>query len=229
MEKELGGKKRKVWPVGGFIGLLIAAAIIFLVIPLFSSSFYTHLALQSCFTLMILSIIYTFNRLSFLWMLCFALVLPFIVFDLYSTFNHSLYGMIAAYGFYCIFLSITIYLLAQRVLTSPAIDTDLIFGTLAIYFLTGILWAKLYFLNDALFPGSFHGITHLDLKLGSLADGYRNQFDFLYYSFCTLTTLGMGDIAPVHRLAKSLTMLEVIFGQLYVATIVAKTISVWRR
>lgn len=56
---------------------------------------------------------------------------------------------------------------------------------------------------------------------------YEQQFNFLYYSFATLATLGMGDITPLDHLAKSLTAMEAMFGQLFVAIIIAKLVSVW--
>jgi hypothetical protein len=56
---------------------------------------------------------------------------------------------------------------------------------------------------------------------------YEQQFNFLYYSFATLATLGMGDIIPLNHLAKSLTVTEAMFGQLFVAIIIAKLVSVW--
>lgn len=45
--------------------------------------------------------------------------------------------------------------------------------------------------------------------------------DFVYFSFTILTTVGLGDIAPVHPLARSLCNVEAILGQLYPATLLA--------
>ena len=43
----------------------------------------------------------------------------------------------------------------------------------------------------------------------------------VYFSFTTLTTLGYGDIIPVSPLAKMLTNLEAIIGQLYPSVLIA--------
>ena len=48
----------------------------------------------------------------------------------------------------------------------------------------------------------------------------RSLFDYL--SFTTLTSLGYGDITPVGQPAYSLTWLEVLFGQFYMAVVVAR-------
>lgn len=156
-------------------------------------------------------------------------MIPFIIFDTLSIIYDSLFLMVVAYGFYCIFLLFAIICLFKMIVESKIIDTNLIFGAFTLYLLSGILWAKLYFLADCLFPGGFHGIALVDLKKDGLGAGYENQFDLLYYSFANLATLGMGDIMPVRHLAKTLTILEAMFGQLFVATVIAKLVSVWKK
>jgi hypothetical protein len=47
----------------------------------------------------------------------------------------------------------------------------------------------------------------------------------IYFSFVTLTTVGYGDIVPVHPVARSLCNLEAICGQLYPATLLARLVS----
>jgi len=49
---------------------------------------------------------------------------------------------------------------------------------------------------------------------------------FAYYSFVTLTTLGFGDITPVSDPARSLSLLEAIVGQLYLAVLVARLVGI---
>ena len=49
--------------------------------------------------------------------------------------------------------------------------------------------------------------------------------DYLYFSLVTLTTLGYGDIAPIHPITRSLATTEAVFGQFYVAVIVARLVS----
>jgi Ion channel len=45
--------------------------------------------------------------------------------------------------------------------------------------------------------------------------------DHLYFSFITITTVGYGDLAPAGDLARSLSILEALIGQLYLVTVVA--------
>jgi hypothetical protein len=216
-------------PLCGFIGSFIAFIAIFFIVPLFIKSLSSHVALQSCFVLLILSTIYTLSERKSLFLAGLVLIIPFITIDTLSIIQDSLDLMVIAYSFYCLFIFCAIILLARRVLNITKIDTNLIFGAVMIYILAGILWAKLYFIADTLIPNSFHGISSIDLRKSTLEAGYQNQFDLLYYSFTTLATLGIGDILPLHHLTKSLTVLEAIFGQLFLATVIAKVVSVWRQ
>jgi Ion channel len=47
----------------------------------------------------------------------------------------------------------------------------------------------------------------------------------LYFSFTTLTTVGYGDIVPLHPMARSLANLEGMIGQLYPATLLARLVT----
>ena len=88
-------------------------------------------------------------------------------------------------------------------------------GAVAAYLLLGILWAYAYALIAHLRPEAFSGPV-------SPADGPRA---FFYFSFVTLTTVGYGDVLPVHPAARSLAMLEAVTGPLYLAILVSRLVS----
>src|SRR4029077_4644229 len=52
-----------------------------------------------------------------------------------------------------------------------------------------------------------------------------NAIDLLYFSMCTLTTVGYGDIVPVRPVARMLAGLEATTGVLYVAITVSLLVS----
>lgn len=88
-------------------------------------------------------------------------------------------------------------------------------GGVAAYLLLGVAWAQAYALLALLRPGAFSGAA-------AAADGPRA---FLYFSFVTLTTVGYGDVLPVHPAARSLAMLEAVTGPLYLAILLARLVS----
>ena len=88
-------------------------------------------------------------------------------------------------------------------------------GGIAAYLLLGLVWAQAYAVVELGHPGSFSG------AIGP-ATGQRA---FTYFSFVTLTTVGYGDIVPVHPAARSLAILEAVTGPLYVAILLARLVS----
>lgn len=213
--------------VGGFLGALLAVLAIFFIVPIFEKNFYTHLLLQCSFILLILSSIYAINSQPSILIIGLFFLIPFIYFDSLSVQHHSLLHMIIAYGFSLAFTLFAIVVLMRKILHAGLVNANLIFGALMVYLLSGILWSQFYFIENMMTPGSFHGVGILNIDSTTLLNAYEQQFNFLYYSFATLATLGMGDITPLSHLAKFLTAMEAMFGQLFVAIIIAKLVSVW--
>ncbi len=215
------------WRFAGFLGAFFSIISIFFVIPLLEKNFYTHLILQSSFTLLIFSTIYTVERQKAILISGFFFLIPFIYFDALSFQYHSMIYMVLAHLFSSIFTLVAIIILMRKILHASQVNADLIFGAMMVYLLSGILWANFYFIEDIISPGCFNGVGILSFDNTNFLSIYEQQFNFLYYSFATLATLGMGDITPLSHLAKSLTAMEAMFGQLFVAIIIAKLVSVW--
>ncbi len=81
-------------------------------------------------------------------------------------------------------------------------------GSIASYLLLGMIWASAYQIVENQQPGAFRflippvGMDELTAKL-------------FYFSFCTLSTVGYGDVIPVSPFARSLSISEAITGQLF--------------
>jgi len=88
-------------------------------------------------------------------------------------------------------------------------------GAIAVYLCLGYGWAHAYHIASLLNPGAFNAAGG---NL-SLATSWVN------YSFGMLTTVGYGGIVPVHPLAHSLGSAEAVTGQLYLAVLVARLVS----
>ena len=102
------------------------------------------------------------------------------------------------------------------VFSSRKVTWGVISAALVVYLLLGTIWNFGYTLVDLLAPGSFNIADHL---AGS------DDLSFMYYSFITLTTIGYGDITPISGMARSLSMLEGIIGQTYMAVLVARLVG----
>jgi hypothetical protein len=104
--------------------------------------------------------------------------------------------------------------LAQTFRAGP-VNVHRIQGAVAAYLLLGLTWALAYELVDLLATGAFSGT--------GLAGPERHPF--IYFSFVTLTTVGYGDVTPVHSVARSLAVAEALVGQLYPAILLARLVS----
>ena len=108
-------------------------------------------------------------------------------------------------------------ILSLRILFRKGLITAVsIQAAIAIYLLFGLAWANAYLIVIQLNPHSFQ--SALSLSSTSVSGWY-------YYSYVTLTTLGYGDIIPLAKVSRSLAVGEALTGQLYLAVLVARLIS----
>ena len=116
-----------------------------------------------------------------------------------------------------LFCILSILIAMGYILFSGSITANKLIGSICIYMLLGIVWALLYVFLDVIHPGTFKGVSH---------DFYtRDKWEYIYYSFVTLTTLGYGDISPVNQYARALAYIEAMCGQLYIAVLVASLVG----
>ncbi|MFZ0584604.1 MAG: ion channel [Candidatus Acidiferrales bacterium] len=110
----------------------------------------------------------------------------------------------------------------RRVFAHEQTNSETVFGALCIYLLVGFSFASLYGMLSVLQPGAFYLDPHTNLHT------VANRFDFIYYSYGTMTSLGAAGITPVSAQARSLTVVEAIVGVLYLAVLVARLIGAYR-
>ena len=115
-------------------------------------------------------------------------------------------------------IAVTIGLVvAEAVFGGGRITYHRIVGAILLYLLIAVAFATLFAFVGLSTPDAFKGIAFKDdLALAS---------SLFYFSFATLTSTGYGDIVPIHPIARSLTNLECVFGQLYPATILARLVT----
>lgn len=112
-----------------------------------------------------------------------------------------------------VFFAMAIYAILRFVMTQKEVNREVIFASLVVYLLMAVMWSYLYLLTESLAPGSFEALE-------DVAPADRHMA-LIYYSFVTITTLGYGDITPSSEIARSVTILEAIIGQLYMVVLVA--------
>ncbi len=101
----------------------------------------------------------------------------------------------------------------RRVLSHDQVGAPTILGAITAYLLIGLSHAWVYLALDGLVDGPI---------LNPAIEGLPS-----YYSFVVLSTLGFGDVTPVNDLAQRLTAIEAITGQVFLATLVARLVSLY--
>jgi ion channel len=101
------------------------------------------------------------------------------------------------------------------VLSEHEVGFRTILGAISVYVLLGILFTYVYLAIEKLQPGEFFGQP---VKTG----------DFVFFSITTLTTTGYGNLVPNGQPGKMLSGLEMLIGQIFVVTLIAGLVSLWR-
>ena len=97
---------------------------------------------------------------------------------------------------------------------SGGVVVTAVFGALTIYLLIGLAFA---FLIGAIATGA--GGDYF----AQGTDGTQAQR--VYFSFTSMTTTGLGDFTTATRVGNSLTVLEMLIGQLYLVTVIATLVG----
>lgn len=117
-----------------------------------------------------------------------------------------------------IFVTATIL---EHILKAKEVTTDTLYGAVCVYLLLGIMWASMYGFLEYITPGAVFrgpdGVINTKLTTNAL----------MYYSYTTLATIGYGDITSVTPVGRIVSVLEAVFGQLYIAFLVARLISIY--
>ena len=114
------------------------------------------------------------------------------------------------------FVSITMrFVYKEGPVTSQRIQ-----AAVAAYLLIILAFALGYMLISFLIPGAF-GFADKAPNI----DDPRFEYILHYFSISTITTLGYGDIIPVHPFARTLATVEALVGQLFPAILLARLVS----
>jgi hypothetical protein len=108
-------------------------------------------------------------------------------------------------------------------LSTGTVNSERIFAALSAYLMIGLICGLLFFIFEEEWPGSFSF-----QGFASSGSGSVQLADTIYFSFVTLGTLGYGDITPIGGPVRALAVAEAIGGQMYLAVLVARLVSLYR-
>ncbi len=98
----------------------------------------------------------------------------------------------------------------QLIENNNHVNLNLVYGAIIVYFIIGILGGDLCALLDIIEPGTFF-----------LQEENVSVYNYYYFSFVTLTTVGFGDITPSNESGRALALLIGLVGQIYLTIVIA--------
>ena len=123
-----------------------------------------------------------------------------------------------SFGTVAILLGIAALTILRRVVFGTGdVEFRTILGAISVFTLLGLLFAFLFiafsrWTDDPFFTGTPHA----------------QASDYVFFSYTTLTTTGYGNLVPAGRVGQSFAVLEMLVGQIFLVTLVAGLVSLWR-
>jgi hypothetical protein len=114
-------------------------------------------------------------------------------------------------------LAVAMGAVLRRVIANAGADSRTILGAISVYTFLGLLFTFLYAFIDRVQSAPFFE--------GQPGAGGS---DFIFFSYTTLTTTGFGDLVPAGQPGRMLAGLEMMTGQIFLVTLVAGLVSLWR-
>ena len=110
----------------------------------------------------------------------------------------------------------------RNIFEQRTVRTDDVLGAVCGYLLAAGAWANLFMLIEIFSPGSFS----VGPGFGAALDTWDGRIAVLsYVSLGSLTSVGSGAVVPVQPPATILITLEALFGQFYIAVVVAQLVG----
>lgn len=107
----------------------------------------------------------------------------------------------------------------RRLVDHPVISLNTFYGAVCVYLLIAMFFATLFGLIAILSGHQFFA------QLPDVAPKDTPAVDYLYFSFVTITTTGYGDFTAATSVGRMTAVIEAVFGQLYLITVVALVVQ----
>lgn len=199
--------------------LLVCLVLLITVFPILQSQriWFKHMVLAA----IILSSIFCLNFGTRARRILMSTGLANIALLLFTSYNsHPLLNLID-YIMAFLFMALIVGFIVRHIARKKNVDWAIIVSSINGYLLLGVLWALM-----------LHTVYTLEIKLSASVPAFRfpenvppDFYDFIYFSFVTMTTLGYGDIVPVSAASRSLALLISISGQFYMTLLVAMLVG----
>ena len=187
--------------------------------PFFSQSHHPELFFNMTFSLIMLTAVLSVARDKKMSQAASIVLMLPCLFFVWQAYFYTLeeHMLMASAVLQAMFLSYISLLIVLFIFRAPVVTRDVVAAALVVYLFSAMLFAKLYLILELAYPGSF-SVAH---------DTIRDNPGILkYFSMVTLSTLGYGDLSPINDKSQTLASMEAIFGQLYLAVLIARLVGI---
>ncbi len=124
-----------------------------------------------------------------------------------------------------VFFGMTAVVVMWGVLRWHTATVHSMYGAVSAYLLLGLAWAMFYWGLD-LVDGTALDIPHRRTLPTMVGGKELTSFSqMVYFSFVCMSSLGFGDISPTTEVAETLTWMQSVIGQFYLAILVARLVG----
>jgi len=153
--------------------------------------------------------------------LCTALILPALASRWLSHLHPHLVTPSVRHAFGLLFTAFVVMNLLRFIMRAPRVEAEVLCAAISAYLMLGLLWSLAYLMVGELSPAAF------SFSSGPEAGRTMDTFNAFYFSFVTLSTVGFGDVTPVSKVARTLSVLEAITGMFYVTMLIARLVTLY--
>ena len=206
-------RKKQIREEYRFSLMLLLLICLMILEPLFYDYMGIKILVDLIFSAIMLSSIYAVSYRKYATIIAVFLALPVLIISWSSHFVDIPWHQYGKDFFGILFFLFIICIILSYIFRQDEVTREILFAGIVVYLILGLMWSYIFQFIETFHPGSF-----------LLPQGQDTDFHgiFSYYSFVTLTTLGYGDITPVTPPARSLSIVEAITGQMYVAVLIAR-------
>jgi Ion channel len=211
------GRRARRFSTEDAYGLLLAIIVLtFVLLSQVDPARWTRLVVAPAVGAMLLLALYASRaRFEIMRTAVIALAVSYVIVVAEAVFDSEAFAG-SIYLIYGLLLLITPIVIINRILRHPEVQVSTILGAVCAYMLIGMVFGFVYALIGRIDPPFF-------------ADrGPTDQFDYFYFSYSCLTTLGFGDFVSRGDFGRSLSVLEAVLGQIFLVTLIARLVSQFR-
>jgi Ion channel len=116
-----------------------------------------------------------------------------------------------------VLMAVALGSILRRIATHESVSVQTLLGAIDAYVLFGLIYAFAY-----------SAIGRIGSSAFFQSGAHESISNFLFFSYVTLTTTGYGNLVPAGQFAQTIAVIEALTGQLFLVTVVARLVALWR-